>query len=218
VMKPNIKKVDLTADESGKPRSAYEITFPSALVWGLYGCVMTFAISLVTERTHGTLLRLRTTPMTWSGILLGKGIGCFIACFAITAFLLMIGIIGFQVRVAQPLGLLVALLASSLGFTGLMLFIATLGKTERAVAGAASGIFMPLAMIGGGMLPLFFMPSWLQQVASISPFKWSILAYEGAIWRGFTPVDYLLPCSMLLLFGGVGFALGCWLLTKSQTT
>lgn len=174
--------------------------------------------SLVSERTHGTLLRLRTTPLTWQGILLGKGLGCFIACFAITAFLLTIGVVIFQVRIAQPLGLLVALTASSLGFTGIMLLIATLGKTERAVAGAASGIFMPLAMLGGGMIPLFFMPSWLQQAASISPFKWGILAFEGAIWRGFTAGDYILPCFMLLLFGAIGFSLGCLLLTKSQAS
>lgn len=215
-MKPQIKKIDMLADETGKPRSAYEITFPAALIWGLYGCVMTFGISLVTERTHGTLLRLRTTPLTWTGILVGKGLACFIACFAITALLLTIGVIGFHVRITQPLGLLVALTASSLGFTGLMLMIATLGKTERAVAGAASGIFMPLAMLGGGMIPLFLMPGWLQSVASISPFKWGILVFEGAIWRGFSAVDYLLPCAMLLLFGVVGFALGAFLLTKSD--
>jgi ABC-2 type transport system permease protein len=105
---------------------------------------------------------------------------------------------------------------SALGFTGIMLFVSTLGKTERAVAGASSGIFMPLAMIGGGMIPLIAMPNWLLQAASISPFKWGILAFEGAIWRDFAPADYLWPCLMLLLFGAIGFALGAYFITKSE--
>jgi ABC-2 type transport system permease protein len=214
--KPQIKKIDITADESGKPCSGYEITFPAALIWGLYGCVMTFAISLVTERTRGTMLRLRTTPMTWTQILAGKGLACFIACFAITALLLTIGAVFFGVRIMQPVGLLLALTISSLGFTGMMLFVSTLGKTERAVAGASSGIFMPLAMLGGGMIPLIAMPDWLQKAASISPFKWGILAFEGSIWRDFSWGDYLLPSVMLLLFGGVGFVVGAYWLTKSE--
>ncbi len=214
--RPQIKKIELLADDTGKFRSAYEFTFPSALIWGLYGCVMTFGISLVGERTGGTLLRLRTTPLTWTGILAGKGRACFIACFVITAFLMTIVVVGFGVRITQPMGLLVALTFSSLGFTGLMMFIATLGKTERAVAGAASGIFMPLAMLGGGMIPLFIMPSWLQSAASISPFKWGILAFEGAIWRSFSPGDYVLPCVMLLAFGLFGFVFGALILTRSE--
>jgi ABC-2 type transport system permease protein len=214
--KPQIKKIDITLDETGKFSSPFEITFPASLVWGLYGCVMTFAISLVTERTRGTMLRLRTTPMTWTQILAGKGLACFIACFAITSLLLTIGAVFFSVRITHPFGLLVALTVSSLGFTGMMLFVSTLGKTERAVAGASSGIFMPLAMIGGGMIPLIAMPDWLQKAASISPFKWGILAFEGSIWRNFSWGDYLLPSVMLLLFGGVGFVVGAYWLTKTE--
>ncbi|RME31948.1 MAG: ABC transporter permease, partial [Candidatus Zixiibacteriota bacterium] len=43
-----------------------------------------------------------------------------------------------------------------------------------------------MSMTGGGMIPLMFMPRWMSAVGTISPVKWSILAMEGAIWRGFT--------------------------------
>jgi hypothetical protein len=36
---------------------------PQGVIWGLIGCAMSFGISLVTERTHGTLVRLRMAPL-----------------------------------------------------------------------------------------------------------------------------------------------------------
>ncbi|MFN7978640.1 MAG: hypothetical protein U0P30_10915 [Vicinamibacterales bacterium] len=36
------------------------------MLWGLIGCMMSFGISLVTERTRGTFLRLEMAPLTRS--------------------------------------------------------------------------------------------------------------------------------------------------------
>jgi len=73
---------------------------------------------------------------------------------------------------------------------------------------------MPFAMIGGGMIPLIAMPSWLVSVSAASPFKWAILAIEGAMWRGFGPGDMVLPCGVLVGVGAGFFALGVWLSKK----
>jgi ABC-2 type transport system permease protein len=45
--------------------------------------------------------------------------------------------------------------------------------------------------------------------------KWSILALEGSIWRGFTLADMLLPCGILLGTGAVCLALGGKLLARA---
>ena len=63
------------ARERRGPDNAFEITFPQGVIWGLIGCMMTFGISLVTERTRGTLVRLRMAPVTRAQILGGKEIG-----------------------------------------------------------------------------------------------------------------------------------------------
>jgi ABC-2 type transport system permease protein len=60
------------------------------------------------------------------------------------------------------------------------------------------------------MVPLFAMPSWMQAAGTVSPVKWSILALEGAIWRGFTPAELAVPCAVLLAVGAAGFLLGAW--------
>jgi hypothetical protein len=55
------------ARERRGPQNAFDITFPQGVIWGLIGCMMTFGMSLVTERTHGTLVRLRSAPLSRGG-------------------------------------------------------------------------------------------------------------------------------------------------------
>ncbi|MDO8677693.1 MAG: ABC transporter ATP-binding protein [Acidobacteriota bacterium] len=67
------------AREYRGPQNAFDITFPQGVIWGSIGCVMTFGISLVTERTHGTLVRLRMAPLNRGQILGGKALACFLS-------------------------------------------------------------------------------------------------------------------------------------------
>ena len=70
-------------------------------------------------------------------------------------------------------------------------------------------------MTGGGMIPLMVMPSWMQTVSSFSPAKWSVVAAEGAIWRGYAFSDMLLPLGVLMAVGVLGFTIGVTILSKA---
>lgn len=199
-----------------RPRTSYEITFPSAILWGIQGCVAAFAISIAQERAAGTFLRLRFAPVTRRRILAGKGLACFLACAVVILLLMGFGMAIFGVRVENPLGLLAATLATSLCFVGIMMFTAVLGRTEQAVAGAGWGFFMPLAMFGGAMVPLMFMPDWLRAASDYSPVKWAILALEGAIWRDFTWSEMAMPCLILPAFGAGFYALGSAIFARME--
>ena len=208
-----ITQLAVSADQNG-PRSAFEITFPSAMLWAVLGCMTTFAISMVVERRQGTLLRLRVAPLTRSQILGGKGAACYVASAFATCVILIIGIVVFHVRVSNAFYLLVAIACTAFCFVGVMVLVSMLGRTEQAVGGAASASMICMAMLGGGMIPLFFMPGWMQVVSNVSPVKWGILALEGAIWRGFSWSEMLLPCGILLAIGTLAFGLGVWRMTK----
>jgi ABC-2 type transport system permease protein len=43
---------------------------------------------------------------------------------------------------------------------------------------------------------------------NISPAKWAVLAFEGAIWRDFSAAEMLVPCGILVVVGLVSFAVG----------
>ena len=204
---PAIRFVDFQRDRRG-PRSYFEISFPQAVMWGIIACAAAFAISLVQERLRGTYLRLLMAPIGKAHILGGKAIGCFLACLLDMTLILGVGALFFNVRAGDP-GLLVpAMLCTAFCFSGVMMFVSVLGRTEQGVSGASWALLLVFSMAGGGMIPLVIMPKWLVTLGHFSPVKWGILAFEGAIWRGFGPADMLLPCGLLVLFGLVYFAIG----------
>lgn len=202
-----IKTVSVIDDRVG-PRSAFEIYFPTAIMWGLLGCAATFGASLVRERQTGTLLRLRLAPLTRAHILAGKGLACFLACLSVSVLLLIIGYYIFGVRIISLFHIAMGVLATALCFVGIMMGISVLGKTEEAVAGAGWGILLVLSMIGGAMVPAMFMPNWIKTISYISPVRWGLMAIEGAIWRDYTFSEMLFPVGILLAFGAACFIVG----------
>lgn len=203
-----VRRVEVVRSRDGEPRKTFDVTFPQALVWGLMSVAMAFAIFTVRERASGTLLRLRIAPLSRVQLLGGRALACFLACMATMVIIEGIAFALFGVRFDHLGLLLLGMAATSVCFTGLMMTMSVMGKTEPAVAGAAWGLMMPFAMVGGGMIPLMAMPSWLASVSVVSPFKWAITAIEGAAWRGYDLADMWLPCSVLVAFGVGSFSIG----------
>jgi ABC-2 type transport system permease protein len=197
-----------TRREYEGPRNSFDVTFPQGVLWGIIGCTMSFGIGIVSERTHGTMVRLQMSPLTRAHLLAGKALACFAGIFVVEAGMFVLGRLAFHVRPASWGLLALAGLSTSVAFVGIMMLTSSLGKTEQAAAGAGWAILMPLSMLGGGMVPLFAMPAWIVNLSGISPVKWAILAMEGAIWRGFTLHEMLLPCAILAAVGVVCFLAG----------
>lgn len=194
--------------EAEGPRNAYSISFPQGIIWGIMGCAASFGISLVIERQRGTLVRIQTGPVSRYQILGGKALACFLTTSGLAAVLLVLGAVVFSVQAPSLVYLFLAVASTATAFVGVMMLLSVVGKTEQAAAGIGWAVLLPMAMIGGAMVPLFLMPSWLQQLSHISPVKWAILAMEGAIWRGFTLSEMMFPCLILVGIGVACFAVG----------
>ncbi len=201
-----ITKQDVARVNEG-PRNPFDITFPQGVIWGLIGCAMSFGISLVTERTHGTLVRLRMAPLTNGQILGGKALSCFTSIVLVELMLLGVAL-AFGVRPTSYAMLALAGVSAAVCFVGFMMLVASLGKTEASASGAGWAIMMPLSMIGGAMVPTFVMPAWIQSLSVISPIRWAMLAFEGGVWRNFSIAEMALPCTALIAVGLVCFAAG----------
>lgn len=205
VQGPQIADEGVTA--SSAPASSFEITFPQALIWGLLGVISSFVVSLVKEREQGTLTRLMTS-MSMMEILMGKALACLLASLGMMSVLLLVGHFMFHVRLSSPLLLAMALICGSVCIVGIMMLLSVLGRTEQAVSGSSWGIMITMSMFGGGMIPVFMMPGWMQSASNASPLKWTVLSIEGAIWRGFSMREMMTPCMILLAIGAVCFGLG----------
>ncbi len=193
--------------------SKWDISFPQAMMWGVLGCAAAFAITIVRERKQGTLLRLKAAPVSRNQVLWGKALACFLAVLGVITMMIALGTwLGMRPR-SLPL-LALAGMCVAFCFVGIMVLMSVIGRTEEAVSGAAWGLNMLMAMFGGGMIPLVFMPKFMVNLSQASPVKWSILAVEGAVWRGFTLSEMLQPCVILLAIGAGCMALGAVRLSR----
>jgi linearmycin/streptolysin S transport system permease protein len=195
-------------------RSKWDISFPQAIVWGILACAAGFAISIVRERQHGTLLRLQVAPVSRAQLVAGKATACFLAVIGVIGVMVVLGV-WLGMRPVSYALLTLAAVCIAFCFVGIMMLMSVIGKTEEAVSGAAWGANMLMAMFGGGMIPLLFMPAFMRTLSNASPVKWSVLAMEGAIWRGFTLSEMLLPCGILLAVGAVCLAIGTTVLSRA---
>jgi len=206
----DIKQIDTqrAPERAGRPRSSYDVSFPQGVIWGLLGCAAGFGISFVVERTRGTLVRLRSAPISRGQIIAGKAMACFATTIVLQVVLFTVGTLAFRVRPDSYVHLALAVFCASFAFVGIMMLLSVLGKTEQAAGGIGWAVLLVMAMTGGGMIPLMFMPGWLQTISNISPVKWAILAMEGAIFRGFSLQEMMLPCGILVGVGVLCLAIG----------
>jgi ABC-2 type transport system permease protein len=202
-----IETVDVVTQRDG-PTSGYEVSFPQGIMWGIMGCLSTFALSLVSERNQGTLSRLLLSDASRGTILAGKALACFITILFIAIGLLVLGKLLFGLTVRQPLHMVFSLGAIGVCFSGLMMMFSVVSKSEKAASGITWAVMMIMAMSGGGMIPLAFLPSWMSTVSQFSPIKWSILALEGPIWRQFSMTELTPVLLVLLAIGAAGFIVG----------
>lgn len=199
------------------PRNGFAISFIQGMSWGLFGALMSFVTSLVLERIQGTWNRLRAAPLSSASLLLGKALACFVVMLTTLLLIAAAGALLFGVVPHSLPKLLLAFVAATFAFTGLMMLLASLGKTVQGASGAAWAVMMPLAMVGGAMIPLFAMPPWMAQLSSVSPVKWAVLAIEGAIWRGFSIAEMATPVAILLATGVLCGGLGAWRITRQPS-
>lgn len=202
--------------KSNQPHNAYAISFPQGIIWGVIGAISTFSLALVSEIRQGTLGRLSSTPISRMSVLGGKALACFATILTVSFLLIIIGIVAFGIDVQSWSVLILTLLSTGIGFSGLMMLLSVLGKTEKAASGISWAILMLMSMLGGGMIPLMFMPKWMAAFADVSPIKWAILSLEGSLWRGFGIIEVLPSITLLITLGAACFVLASYRFNKME--
>ena len=121
----------------------------------------------------------------------------------------------FHVAVSSWVAMAVVVAVTAFGFSGLMMLLAAGFRTEGGTQGAGRAVLLVLAMVGGGTVPLVFMPPFLRAASNISPFKWAVMAAEGATWRNWGPDELWMPLAVLAAIGAVGLTAGTALVRRS---
>ncbi|KJW12956.1 ABC transporter permease [Levilactobacillus spicheri] len=160
-------------------------------------------ISLLNERTTGTLTRLLATPVRRgeiiTGYLVGYGIFAVIqtiitVTFALTVFNVhMLG----SVWVILLINFLLAMVALSMG-----IFISTFANSEFQMVQFIPLLIVPQVFFSG-IITIATMPDWLQWLAHIFPLYYGGDALMNVATRGFSLGDVSGDLWILVLFAGV---------------
>lgn len=201
------------AGQIKKITSRWDISFPQAMLWGILGCIAGFSSSIAREQSTGTMTRLQVAPIGKYKILAGKALACFIAVVFVIAMMTVLGFL-LKMQPGNLVHLCIAAFSVAFCFVGIMMALSLLGKTEQSVSSLGWMVNMAMAMLGGCMIPVMFMPGFIKKFSVLSPVKWAISAIEGAIWRDYSLTEMLVPCGILIGIGAIGMVVGSVILGR----
>lgn len=157
-------------------------------------------ISLLKERTTGTLDRLLATPIKRSeivmGYLIGYGIFAVIQTIIIVLFstyVLDIRIVG-NVWLVGIVNILIAFIALSLG-----LLLSTFANSEFQIMQFIPVVIVPQIFFTG-LIPIENMANWLQTIAKVMPLYYGANALSGIFVKGYDFYNISGYCLVLIIF------------------
>ena len=192
------------AVQSSNNSSPAAHAFAGMSMQGLLFWAIESAMTLLRERRMGIWRRLRSTPVSPTMFLLGKGISSAIRAMAILAFVFGTGFLVFKFQITPKfenyLGFGLVAIAASLMAASFGLFVAALGKNEQQSRGLSILAVLGMCMLGGAWFRMFLMPDFIQTISKAIPISWAVNGFDGMIWRGLGLADALQSVGVLLIF------------------
>lgn len=163
------------------PGNAWTVFVPGLLIQlGIFGS-MFVGFGIIAEIRYGTIERMRVTPASRLGLLLGRVLRDTLVLLLQATLLTLIAIaFGLRVPLAGALitvgivGLLGVSLASLSYAAGLWL------KSEDALAPLLNMISVPVLLLSGILLPMTLAPPWLRRLSELNPFSHVVDAARAA--------------------------------------
>jgi ABC-2 type transport system permease protein len=154
------------------PGDAWQVFVPGLLIQlGIFGS-MFVGFGIIAEIRHGSVERMRVTPASRLGLLLGRVLRDTIVLLLQATLLTLIAVaFGLRVPIGGALitvgivGLLGISLASLSYAAGLWL------KSEDALAPLLNMVSVPVLLLSGILLPMTLAPTWLRRLSQLNPFS-----------------------------------------------
>lgn len=206
-----------------KPTSVQQ-NVPAWLVFGMFFVMSAVSGLWLVERDNGVMARLRSFGVPDHAILLSKilpylGVNALQAALMLAVGVWLMPLLGAD---ALQLGgihwpaLLLVLASISAAAVGLAILVACLVRTQAQAGAVVPIVNVLMAAIGGIMVPKFVMPSFMQQLAELSPMNWGLEGLLTVLLRDGDASAVLPYASRLLWFAGLTFVFALMLLRSSR--
>ena len=180
---------------------------------GLFPFVTMFLVTSITmlrERTTGTLERLMASPLRKLDLLAGYGVafGALAAVQASVVSAITFGALGLDVAGPKPVVTLLAVANSVLG-TALGLFVSAFAETEFQAVQFMPAVVLPQIMLSGLFVARSAMATWLRWISDALPltYAYDALAHTASnTLDGRFATDLAVVCGCILLALALGAA------------
>jgi ABC-2 type transport system permease protein len=189
------------------PGDAWQVFVPGLLIQlGIFGS-MFVGFAIIAEIRYGTVERMRVTPASRLGLLLGRVMRDALVLL-VQATLLTLIAVAFRLRVPLVgalltvgiVGLLGVSLASLSYAAGLWL------KSEDALAPLLNMIAVPVLLLSGILLPMSLAPAWLRRLAQLNPFSHVVDGARAAFRNDFSDGSLVIGLIAAAVLAVVGLA------------
>ncbi len=204
-----------------RPTSTQQ-SVPSWIIFGMFFVIIPMSTIFINERRQNTLMRMSAMNISIPALFAGK-IAPYLVINQLQVWL-MIGVGIFVVPLAGGEALtlghsLIALFMVSLGLSlaaiGTSVLIAVLAGTVEQATTIGGIINILLGAIGGIMVPKFYMPPAMQDLAAISPMSWGLEGFLDIFVRGLG-VEAVLTETLALTGFGLGLLMLAGLIFRAQ--
>jgi len=161
------------------------------IVPGVIGLLLTLtllmitAMALVRERERGTLEQLIVTPISKSGLMLGKVLPFALVGYVQVTVILLLGRFVFDVPIRGSLVLLYLITAPFIvASLALGLFVSTVVRTQVQAMQLSFVFILPTVLLSGFMFPREAMPPFAQWLGAIFPITYYLRVLRGILLKG----------------------------------
>jgi len=177
--------MDVLPEQSGlkKLPTSVQQNVAAYSVFGIFFIVLPLGGVFIRERQDGTLARLRTLPVDYLTILVGKMAAYIVVCWVQFLFIVLVGklllpLLGTPVLTlgADTPALVLTVTLVALAACGYGLMLGTLASTLEQVTMFGAVSVVCAAALGGIMVPVYVMPPAMQTVSGFSPLAWGLNA------------------------------------------
>jgi len=164
--------------------------------------------ALLEEAESGTLDRILGTRVTFTHLLLGKGLYLWMLAVTQLTVMFLWGSLAFGLELRSHLaGFALMAAATAVATSAFGLLLATLANTRQQLGALSTLIVLSVSALGGSMFPRFLMPESLQKAGLVLFNSWAIEGFTRVFWREEPLTSLAVPILVLVAFGIAFFAI-----------
>ncbi len=160
------------------------------------------AVSMLRERSDGTLARLLASPVSRRSIVGAKALYGFVLGAGSLAVLIVASTLLLGARWGDPLGVALLVVSGVFAAMGVQSLVTTLAKTEEQASGYGSIVGVTLGLLGGTFIPLSQSPGFLAKLSLVTPQAWLMRGF-GELSGGAAGLPDVLPAVAAVLAFGI---------------